>query len=186
MKELGLHRKSKSYYFLVLLQLITQNKTDSAWKIVTIIGVLSVALFGILVEIRAPWWTKCQSFSFSWTWKRHSIQQPWACYNPLANYKVLANGSTRHWPTDRGSWPIGWPIWPMGVTWWIGQPTDQWVDLFGNRLNFKTHLSKPKNADPPTKYLAPTPILIENLQYYLCYKSCMSPPLLYPNNHQIN
>ena len=31
------------------------------------------------------------------------------CYNPPANYKVLANGSTR-WPTDWSSWPIGRPI----------------------------------------------------------------------------
>ena len=31
------------------------------------------------------------------------------CYNPPANYKVLANGSTR-WPTGRGSWPTGQPV----------------------------------------------------------------------------
>ena len=66
----------------------------------------------------------------------------WFCYKPPANYKVLANGSTR-WPTDRGSWPTGQSIgqWvglgdnPLanGLTCW---PTDQFSRPFTKNKNF--------------------------------------------------
>ena len=73
---------------------------------------------------------------------------------------------------------------PIGWTWWIAQPTGQWVDLLASRSIFTTHSSRTKIADPPAKYLASTPVLIKTPQYYLCYKSYVSPPLLKksPNN----
>ena len=112
----------------------------------------------------------------------------WSCYNPPANYKVLANGLMREtlgyiiddqlitlsysrclslplflfvdWLTQEyglanrsfqhGS--IGRPAhrrsWPMGWIWWIGQPTDQWVDLLANRSIFTAHSSRTKNCWP--------------------------------------
>ena len=59
-----------------------------------------------------------------------------SCYNPPADYKVLANGST--------CWPIGW-------TWWIGQPTGQRVDPLANRSIFTTHSPRTKIAGPSAK-----------------------------------
>ena len=72
---------------------------------------------------KAPWITALPDLARIFRRKKQRL-----CYNPPANYKVLANGSTR-WPTDRGSWPTGQPI---GQRVGLGE----WVSPLANGLTY--------------------------------------------------
>ncbi len=76
---------------------------------------LSVSVFFVFFRQRAmAFWVSGVDFPNMEGWLQVNICFC-ICYNPPANYKVLANGSTR-WPTGRGSWPTA-------------QPVGQWVGL---------------------------------------------------------